>query len=126
MILIIVCYMLRTFTAFLLILMMLVMPIASAIEHCMGMSMHEDSMAMDNTNTFAVFVQETLDDSQLYDGNICQDSDLCSYHACGGLGIITSSQILLSSSTFTFNRQDISFSYPSPIFHSIKPPISIL
>ena len=116
----------RTFTAFFIILMMLVMPVASAIDHCMGMSAHEDSMAMDNPHTLADSVQEMLDDSQQYDGNICQDSDLCSYHACGGLGIITSSQILLSLSAFSFNRQDISSSYPSPLFHSIKPPISIL
>lgn len=122
----------KQITPILLILMMLVTPIASAFDHCSGMDM--SSHLLENQS----FSMSTMDKSALIDKEIvkenptnkvdidCHSNNSCTFHACGGYGIISSSSTINTNTSLYYSD----FEYISPhsnIPHSLlRPPIASL
>ncbi len=116
---------------FLLIFTMIIAPIASAFEHCAGMDMSEQSP--DNQSmTIALSVNDTASSSTdtLLNGHLadmdCHASSHCTFHVCGGAGIISSAtSIQLQGSAYYSQFKSIS-PYSTVLPLDLRPPITIL
>jgi hypothetical protein len=117
-----------------LILMMLIMPIASAFEHCAGMDMsghlsesQSFSMAESVDDVNHSDHQKMLKESQKIQTDMdCHNSGNCTVHICGGYGITTSMPTIIT----VISSYQSSFGYTSPystvLSQELRPPISIL
>lgn len=115
--------MIKQITPILLILMMLVTPIASAFDHCLGMGM--SNHLLENQS----FSMSTMEKSSLTGKKIvkenpsnkadmdCHSNNSCTFHACGGYGIISSSSTINTNTSWYYSD----FEYISP--HSNIPPL---
>jgi len=121
--------MIKQITPILLILMMLVTPIASAFDHCSGMDMsnhllenqHFSMSSMEKSSlTGKKIVKENSSNKVEMD---CHSNTSCTFHACGGYGIISSSLTINTNTSWYYSD----FEYISPhsnIFTSLlRPPI---
>ena len=116
----------------LLMLMMLVTPIGSAFGHCSGMDM--SSHLLEN-HSFSV---STMDESPLTDkdsvkehqGNKvdmhCHSSTSCTFHACGGYGIISSSSTIDTNTSLFYSDFEYISSYSNVSPSILRPPITTL
>jgi len=116
----------------LLILMMLVTPIASAFDHCSGIDM--SNHLLENQS----FSMVSMGEGSLIDNDIvkvnpsnkadmdCHSNNSCTFHVCGGYGIISSSSTINTNASWYYSD----FEYISP--HSnipsslLRPPIASL
>ncbi len=101
--------MIKQRTPILLILMMLVTPIVSAFDHCSGMDM-SNHLLEDKS-----FSMSTMDASPLTDKEVfkehqsnkvdmdCHSSHSCTFHVCGGYGIITSSSTIDTNTSLFYS-----------------------
>ncbi len=117
-------------TPILLILMMLVTPIVSAFDHCsgMGMSSHlleNQSFSMSTMDESSLTGKEIVKEQQIKKADMeCHSNNSCTFHACGGYGIISSSSTINTNTSLYYSD----FEYISP--HSnvslslLRPPIA--
>jgi len=122
----------KQITPILLILMMLVTPIASAFDHCSGMDM--SNHLLENQN----FSMSTMEKDSLMGEKIvkenpnnkvdmdCHSNNSCTFHACGGYGIISSSSTINENTSWYYSD----FEYISPYSNIspslLRPPIANL
>ena len=112
--------------------MMLVTPIVSAFGHCSGMDMA--GHLLENQS----FSMSTMDESSLTDKEIakeyqsnkvdmdCHSSNSCTFHACSGHGIISSSSTINTNPSLLYSDFE-SLSPHSNVFPSLlRPPITSL
>jgi len=110
---------------------MIIAPIASAFEHCTGMAMSGD----DSDNPSLVMVMsddeiapmhhDSLLSSQQADMD-CHASSSCTFHVCGGCGIISSEAMLHLSGSATYSHHDALPTYQTTLDFDLRPPIIIL
>jgi hypothetical protein len=116
----------------LLILMILVTPIASAFDHCSGMDMsnhlvENKSYSMSTMNKSPLIDEEIVKDNPTNKVDMdCHSNNSCTFHACVGYGIISSSSTINTNTSLYY----LDFEHISPysnIPHSLlRPPIASL
>ena len=123
----------QRFSVFL-ILMMVITPIASAFEHCSGMSMRghlSESQSLivagiiDNTSTSKH--QEA--GQGLYQNQAemhCDSSGNCTFHVCGGCGIAASTLFSDFFASYSYSSSESILPYSTTFSPEIRPPILIL
>ncbi len=119
----------KQYLTFLLILIMIITPIAKAVDHCEDMNVpaeisgHQE-MLLDSADIFSHLSEDQQHNKQMdIDCNIC---DGCLIHACHSFGITPSSPILISKSEFSFANSISTIPDSITPFPQIRPPISIL
>ena len=114
----------------LLMLIMMVTPIAKAVDHCEDMEVpaeitgHQE-MLIDTVDLSSLpTVDQQQHDNQM--DNDCNICDGCLIHACHSFGITPSSPIVMSKSEFSYANSITNIPDSIAPFPQIKPPISIL
>ncbi len=119
----------KKYLTVLLILIMMVTPIAKAVDHCKDMEVSAEfsghqEMLIDAADVFSHLSEDQQHDKQMdIDCNIC---DSCLIHACHSFGITPSSPILITKSEFSFANAICNIPDSITPFPQIRPPISIL
>ena len=119
--------------SFLLILMMLITPIASAFEHCAGMDMSHDSasqnfsiaQSIDDANSLEH--QKMLSASQHKQINTdCHSNGSCTLHICGAYALNTSASTLNLATASNYSIFEDTSLHSTVLTSDLRPPISIL
>ena len=116
----------------LLILMMLVTPIVSAFDHCSGMDM-SNHLLENQSFSMSTMHKSSLTGKEIVKGNPsnkfdsdCHSNNSCTFHACGGYGIISSRSTINTNSSLYY----LDFEYISPYSNIssslLRPPIASL
>jgi hypothetical protein len=117
----------------LLILMMVITPVASAFNHCLSVSMHED--IIDSHQMTVPVLVDKVTTSKHKDmikkqdkaGGLCHTSNNCAFHVCGGFGINSSiSSFNAIVANYSFFTPHYSPLYSTALSTEIKPPILTL
>ena len=113
---------------------MLITPIASAFEHCVGMDMSEhssisqkDSVLSSAGDTVQLEHKKMLNKSQNNQTDMdCHNSNACTFHVCGTHSITSTAPIINIASSFYYLRFEYT-SHTSTVLSSVlRPPIYIL
>jgi hypothetical protein len=122
----------KQITPILLILMMLVTPIASAFDHCSGMDMsshllENQSFSMSSMGKGSLIDKEIVKVNPSNKADMdCHSNNSCTFHACGGYGIISSSLTINTKPSWYYSD----FEYISPRSNIspslLRPPIANL
>ncbi len=120
--------MIKNRIVFFLISLMVISPIASAIDHCADM--HGDNTIEQSTVqsiSSATMKQDASAGHLLADTDMsCHDSGDCALHLCGGCAVIQSETTLNTVVLTHFQMSKTHSLYHSPSYSAFKPPISVL
>ncbi len=109
---------------------MVIAPIASAFEHCAGMDVSGHSPESQSQAVVAAEDVVTMDHDLLLNGQQanmdCHTSSSCTFHVCGGDGLISSAAAIDLSSSVSYSAISFSSSYHTVSLPDLRPPISIL
>jgi hypothetical protein len=116
-----------------LILMLLMMPIASAFEHCAGMDMshesssHKMSIAPSMDALSSLEHQNMLNESQAKQMDVdCHSSGSCTLHVCGAYAMSTSIPTLNLATVSCYSIFEDTSLYSAVLTSELRPPITIL
>ncbi len=117
-----------------LILMMLITPIASAFDHCVGMGTSGHLSEFQNfSDTQPANNAIHLDHKKIHKGSQnnqsdidCHSSDSCTIHICGGFGIISSMPEINIITTPTYSLYEYVSPYETSLSPDLRPPKLIL
>lgn len=119
-----------------LILLMLITPIVSAFEHCVGMTMSDHlpenlNLVTNFVSNAAIITSKHQKPSEVtHQENAvqhCQSSGNCNFHFCSnGFGIPTSLSNNSLLTSYIFSPFESSSLYRTPISPEIRPPIIVL
>ena len=113
----------------LLIFMIVYMPVATAFNHCTGLSDHKSSSQalIDVVPAFAGTGYEHQDTNQGQHQDstqsYCYMSGSCSFHVCGGEAVISSIPHLITNTALLYSTPDPRGLHSTVITPEIKPPI---
>ena len=118
----------------LLIFMMLMMPIASAFEHCAGMDRLGHVSASQNFSAAhsidaanSLEHQKMLNSSQHNQMDVgCHSSGSCTLHVCGAYAMSTSVAVFNIVTASNYSISEYTSLYSAVLTSVLRPPISIL
>ncbi len=118
----------------LLIMMMLITPIASAFDHCVGMDMSGHlsenqifSVTQSVDDAIHLDHQKILKGSQNNQTDIdCHTTGSCTVHVCGAYGITSSMPTINTIDSSYYSVFEYTPPYSTVLVPDLKPPISIL
>jgi len=122
----------KQITPILLIIMMLVTPIVSAFDHCSGMDM-SNHLLENQSFSMSTMHKSSLTGKEIVKGNTdntfdsdCHSNNSCTFHACGGYGIISSSSTINTNSSLYYLDFEYISLYSNISFSLLRPPIASL
>ena len=109
--------------------MMLVTPIASAFDHCSGMDMsnhllENKSFSMSTMEKSSLAGKKIVKENPSNNADMdCYSNNSCTFHACGGYGIISSSSTINTNTSWYYSDLEYISSHSNILSSFLRPPI---